>query len=228
MKFWRIVLITTIFIGLLAGETVADMIRFRLLVPVSEGTTPKTEDTPTTTQEVSTPPITIGYSAQLVIYNLGIGSTELGTGFQRKVKLKESDNDDDTLFTETTIVTANFWDLALTYGENFSITAGGGLLQNGKIEVAIDYGGVFEEAYAVTDETIKSVLVSGTASFVTVGFSISFFEIIVGQRWNSIIGTLDKTGTSLENLEDRGVVTVNNRKVKLNTSQTLIGLGFVF
>jgi hypothetical protein len=125
MSVLRFLTLILLFTTLLGACGRSDLIRIRLLTPVSEGK--KDHSILTETTESSTPIYTntsSGGSLYFLFKSIGLGYTTVTTNFEKtSLKLKE-----------TTTLKTNFADVAFGIGENYSFMWGAGILTGGEQE----------------------------------------------------------------------------------------------
>ena len=198
----------------------SDLIRIRLLAPVSEAK--KDHAILTDTKESSTPTYTntsSGGSIYFLLKSIGLGYTTVTTNFEKTgTNLKES----------TTLKT-NFADLAFEIGENYSFMWGAGVLTGGEQERLLSY----------TDEVTKQLSIDnylgGHSLFFALGHHGSGFETLLGYRVNFIKSRLDDSegkipshmGLSTRLTTDE-VVSYESSVISLTTSQVQLGIGVTF
>lgn len=228
MKALKIVLLATIGILLSSSGSFAqifsDIVRIQLLTPSIEKMSVSTVDSSTTTQEVTTLPSTTGGSFSVVVKGIGVGYTTLTTTFEKETKISSTK---DVLLVESTTLTTNFVDLSLTFGENYTIATGFGILSGGELKRDMNYGSSQEEA-GVQDETISSDVITGTSLFIILGIHCEGYEILFGQRQNNIKATLNFEDSSAEKLSDDGTINIQNEAIEIKTIQAMVGIGLTF
>ncbi|MEY8206851.1 MAG: hypothetical protein RPT10_03445, partial [SAR324 cluster bacterium] len=125
MSVLRFLTLILLFTTLLGACGRSELIRIRMLTPVSEGK--KDHSILTETTESSTPIYTntsSGGSLYFLFKSIGLGYTTITT------KMEKSD---ENLTEKTTLVT-NFADVAFGIGENYTFMWGAGVLTGGKGE----------------------------------------------------------------------------------------------
>ena len=196
----------------------SDLIRIRLLVPVSEAK--KDHSILTATNESSTPIYTntsSGGSIYFLLKSIGLGYTTVTTNFEKTgTKLKE-----------TTTLKTNFADLAFGIGENYSFMWGAGVLTGGEQERSVAY----------TDEETKQLQIDnylgGHSLFFTLGHHGSGFETLLGYRVNFIKSKLDDSGTKIPSYMGKSPATgkdvsYESTNISLTTAQVQLGIGVTF
>ena len=160
----------------------SDLIRIRLLAPVSEAK--KDHSILTATNESSTPIYTntsSGGSIYFLLKSIGLGYTTITTNFEKT----------GAKLTETTTLKTNFADLAFGIGENYSFMWGAGVLTGGEQERYVAY----------TDKETKKLWIDnylgGHSLFFALGHHGSGFETLLGYRVNFIKSKLDDSGTKI-------------------------------
>ncbi len=196
----------------------SDLIRIRLLAPVSEAK--KDHSILTATNESSTPIYTntsSGGSIYFLLKSIGLGYTTLTTNFEKTGKN----------LTETTTLKTNFADLAFGIGENYSFMWGAGVLTGGEQERYVAY----------TDKETKKLLIDnylgGHSLFFALGHHGSGFETLLGYRVNFIKSKLDDSGTKIPSYMGKSPATgkdvsYESTNISLTTAQVQLGIGVTF
>ena len=130
MSASRFLALILIFTSLLSACGRSDLIRIRLLAPVSEAK--KDHSILTDTNESSTPIYTntsSGGSIYFLLKSIGLGLTTITTNFEKT----------GAKLTETTTLKTNFADLVFGIGENYSFMWGAGILTGGEHTTKMDY-----------------------------------------------------------------------------------------
>ena len=190
----------------------SELIRIRMLAPVTEDKKDYAIFTDTTSSSSFTPVITnknVGGSLYFLFKSIGLGYTTITTKMEKV---------DEKLTEKTTLVT-NFADVAFGIGENYTFMWGAGVLTGGKWETSLEYA----------SETFnpKHNYLGGHSLFFVLGHHGFGFETLLGYRTNSIkaefeeinsldIGKIDKNYTYESNI------------ISLKTSQVQLGIGFTF
>ena len=214
LRFLPVILFFTILVGA-CGRS--EMIRIRLLAPVSEAK--KDHSILTDTNESSTPIYTntsSGGSLYFLLKSIGLGYTTVTTKFEKtSTKLKE-----------TTTLKTNFADVAFGIGENYSFMWGAGILTGGERKTELDYGN-----YAPFE--LSNNYLGGHSLFFVLGHHGFGFETLLGYRMNFIKSEFDDSGTNIptnymaKSPTDKEVSYESN-KISLTTAQVQLGIGFTF
>ena len=196
----------------------SDLIRIRLLAPVSEAK--KDHSILTATNESSTPIYTntsSGGSIYFLLKSIGLGYTTVTTNFEKTGKnLKE-----------TTTLKTNFADVAFGIGENYSFMWGAGVLTGGEQERYVAY----------TDKETKKLSIDnylgGHSLFFALGHHGSGFETLLGYRVNFIKSKLDDSGTKIPSYMGKSPATgkdvsYESTNISLTTAQVQLGIGVTF
>ena len=196
----------------------SDLIRIRLLAPVSEAK--KAHSILTDTQESSTPIYTntsSGGSLYFLLKSIGLGYTTITTNFEKT----------GAKLTETTTLKTNFADLAFGIGENYSFMWGAGVLTGGEQERYVAY----------TDKETKKLRIDnylgGHSLFFALGHHGSGFETLLGYRVNFIKSKLDDSGTKIPSYMGKSPATgkdvsYESTNISLTTAQVQLGIGVTF
>jgi hypothetical protein len=196
----------------------SDLIRIRLLAPVSEAK--KDHSILTATNESSTPIYTntsSGGSIYFLLKSIGLGYTTITTNFEKTGEK----------LTETTTLKTNFADLAFGIGENYSFMWGAGVLTGGEQERYVAY----------TDKETKKLLIDnylgGHSLFFALGHHGSGFETLLGYRVNFIKSKLDDSGTKIPSYMGKSPATgkdvsYESTNISLTTAQVQLGIGVTF
>jgi len=196
----------------------SDLIRIRLLAPVSEAK--KDHSILTATNEPSTPIYTNtsnGGSIYFLLKSIGLGYTTITTNFEKTGEK----------LTETTTLKTNFADLAFGIGENYSFMWGAGVLTGGEQERYVAY----------TDKETKKLLIDnylgGHSLFFALGHHGSGFETLLGYRVNFIKSKLDDSGTKIPSYMGKSPATgkdvsYESTNISLTTSHVQLGIGVTF
>ena len=217
MSVLRFLTLILLFTTLLGACGRSDLIRIRLLAPVSEGK--KDHSILTETTESSTPIYTntsSGGSLYFLFKSIGLGYTTVTTNFEKtSTKLKE-----------TTTLKTNFADVAFGIGENYSFMWGAGILTGGERITKLDYD-------ANDPETLLINYLGGHSLFFVLGHHGFGFETLLGYRMNFIKSEFDDSGTNIptnymaKSPTDKEVSYESN-KISLTTAQVQLGIGFTF
>ncbi len=196
----------------------SDLIRIRLLAPVSEAK--KDHSILTATNESSTPIYTntsSGGSIYFLLKSIGLGYTTITTNFEKTGEK----------LTETTTLKTNFADLAFGIGENYSFMWGAGVLTGGEQERYVAY----------TDKETKKLwtdnYLGGHSLFFALGHHGSGFETLLGYRVNFIKSKLDDSGTKIPSYMGKSPATgkdvsYESTNISLTTAQVQLGIGVTF
>ena len=216
MSVLRFLTLILLFTTLLGACGRSDLIRIRLLTPVSEGK--KDHSILTETTESSTPIYTntsSGGSLYFLFKSIGLGYTTVTTNFEKtSLKLKE-----------TTTLKTNFADVAFGIGENYSFMWGAGILTGGERKTELDYGNN-------APSELSNNYLGGHSLFFVLGHHGFGFETLLGYRMNFIKSEFDDSVTKIPNymgkLPTEKDVSYESSKIRLTTSQVQLGIGFTF
>ena len=215
LRFLPVILLFTILVGA-CGRS--DLIRIRLLAPVSEAK--KDHSILTDTTESSTPTYTntsSGGSIYFLLKSIGLGYTTVTTNFEKT----------GTNLTEKTTLVTNFADLAFGIGENYSFMWGAGVLSGGKQKTELKYGS--NPIWKLRNVNV----LTGHSLFFALGHHGSGFETLLGYRMNFIKSKFDDSGTKIPT-EYMGMsptdenVSYESTRISLTTSQVQLGIGVTF
>ena len=218
MSVLRFLTLFILFTSLLGACGRSDLIRIRLLAPVSEAK--KDHSILTATNESSTPIYTntsSGGSIYFLLKSIGLGFTTITTNFKKTGEK----------LTETTTLKTNFADLAFGIGENYSFMWGDGILTGGEQERYVAY----------TDKETKKLLIDnylgGHSLFFVLGHHGSGFETLLGYRVNFIKSKLDDSGTKIPSYMGKSPATgkdvsYESTNISLTTAQVQLGIGVTF
>ena len=218
MSVLRFLTLIILFTTLLGACGRSDLIRIRLLAPVSEAK--KDHSILTATNESSTPIYTntsSGGSIYFLLKSIGLGYTTVTTNFEKT----------GTNLKETTTLKTNFADLAFGIGENYSFMWGAGVLTGGEQERYVAY----------TDKETKKLLIDnylgGHSLFFALGHHGSGFETLLGYRVNFIKSKLDDSGTKIPSYMGKSPATgkdvsYESTNISLTTAQVQLGIGVTF
>ena len=218
MSVLRFLTLILLFTTLLGACGRSDLIRIRLLAPVSEAK--KDHSILTDTNESSTPIYTntsSGGSLYFLLKSIGLGYTTVTTNFEKT----------GTNLKETTTLKTNFADLAFGIGENYSFMWGAGVLT----------GGEQERYLAYTDKETKKLWIDnylgGHSLFFALGHHGSGFETLLGYRVNFIKSKLDDSGTKIPSYMGKSPATgkdvsYESTNISLTTAQVQLGIGVTF
>jgi hypothetical protein len=217
MSVLRFLTLILLFTTLLGACGRSDLIRIRLLTPVSEGK--KDHSILTETTESSTPIYTntsSGGSLYFLFKSIGLGYTTVTTNFEKtSLKLKE-----------TTTLKTNFADVAFGIGENYSFMWGAGILTGGERITKLDYD-------TNDPEPLLNNYLGGHSLFFVLGHHGFGFETLLGYRMNFIKSEFDDSDTNIPTnymakLPTEKDVSYESSKIRLTTSQVQLGIGFTF
>ena len=218
MSVLRFLTLILLFTTLLGACGRSDLIRIRLLAPVSEAK--KDHSILTDTRESSTPTYTntsSGGSIYFLLKSIGLGYTTITTNFEKTGEK----------LTETTTLKTNFADLAFGIGENYSFMWGAGVLTGGEQERYVAY----------TDKETKKLWIDnylgGHSLFFALGHHGSGFETLLGYRVNFIKSKLDDSGTKIPSYMGKSPATgkdvsYESTNISLTTAQVQLGIGVTF
>ncbi len=217
MSVLRFLTLILLFTTLLGACGRSDLIRIRLLAPVSEGK--KDHSILTETTESSTPIYTntsSGGSLYFLFKSIGLGYTTVTTNFEKtSTKLKE-----------TTTLKTNFADVAFGIGENYSFMWGAGILTGGERITELDYDN--NVPFKLTNNYL-----GGHSLFFVLGHHGFGFETLLGYRMNFIKSEFDDSGTNIptnymaKSPTDKQV-SYESPDIRLTTAQVQLGIGFTF
>ncbi len=214
MSVLRFLTLILLFTTLLGACGRSDLIRIRLLAPVSEGK--KDHSILTETTESSTPIYTntsSGGSLYFLFKSIGLGYTTVTTNFEKtSLKLKE-----------TTTLKTNFADVAFGIGENYSFMWGAGILTGGERITELDYDN--NVPFKLTNNYL-----GGHSLFFVLGHHGFGFETLLGYRMNRITSEFD--GTKIPDYMGKSPtekdVSYESPNIRLTTAQVQLGIGFTF
>jgi len=215
MSVLRFLTLILLFTTLLGACGRSELIRIRMLTPVSEGK--KDHSILTETTESSTPIYTntsSGGSLYFLFKSIGLGYTTVTTNFEKtSLKLKE-----------TTTLKTNFADVAFGIGENYSFMWGAGILTGGERITNLDY-----DTY--DPEPLLNNYLGGHSLFFVLGHHGFGFETLLGYRMNFIKSEFDGTKIPTDymgKLPTEKDVSYESSTIRLTTSQVQLGIGFTF
>ena len=211
MSVLRFLTLILLFTTLLGACGRSDLIRIRLLTPVSEGK--KDHSILTETTESSTPIYTntsSGGSLYFLFKSIGLGYTTVTTNFEKtSLKLKE-----------TTTLKTNFADVAFGIGENYSFMWGAGILTGGERITELDYDN--NVPFKLTNNYL-----GGHSLFFVLGHHGFGFETLLGYRTNSIKAEFEEINSLVIGKTNENF-TYESNIISLKTSQVQLGIGFTF
>ena len=192
----------------------SELIRIRMLAPVTEDKKDYAIFTDTTSSSSFTPVITnknVGGSLYFLFKSIGLGYTTITTKMGKKT---------DTDHTENTTLVTNFTDVAFGIGENYSFMWGTGVLSGGKRETSLEYGSnTFKP---------KHNYLGGHSIFFVLGHHGFGFETLLGYRTNFIKAEFEEIGLPSTVGKTDEDFTYESNKINLTTSQVQLGIGFTF
>jgi len=214
MSVLRFLTLILLFTTLLGACGRSELIRIRMLTPVSEGK--KDHSILTETTESSTPIYTntsSGGSLYFLFKSIGLGYTTVTTNFEKtSLKLKE-----------TTTLKTNFADVAFGIGENYSFMWGAGILTGGERITELDYDN--NVPFKLTNNYL-----GGHSLFFVLGHHGFGFETLLGYRMNRITSEFD--GTKIPDYMGKSPtekdVSYESPNIRLTTAQVQLGIGFTF
>ena len=215
MSVLRFLTLILLFTTLLGACGRSDLIRIRLLAPVSEAK--KDHSILTDTNESSTPIYTntsSGGSLYFLLKSIGLGYTTVTTNFEKT----------GTNLKETTTLKTNFADVAFGIGENYSFMWGAGILTGGERKTELDYGNN-------APSELSNNYLGGHSLFFVLGHHGFGFETLLGYRMNFIKSEFDDSGTKIPDYMGKSPtdkVSYESNKISLTTSQVQLGIGFTF
>ena len=213
MSVLRFLTLILLFTTLLGACGRSDLIRIRLLTPVSEGK--KDHSILTETTESSTPIYTntsSGGSLYFLFKSIGLGYTTITTKMEKMT---------DTTHTEKTTLVTNFTDVAFGIGENYSFMWGAGVLSGGKRETSLEYGGS-------GPFNPKNNYLGGHSIFFVLGHHGFGFETLLGYRTNFIKAEFEESNLPSTVGKTGKEFTYESNKLSFTTSQVQLGIGFTF
>ena len=221
MSVLRFLTLILLFTTLLGACGRSDLIRIRLLAPVSEAK--KDHSILSNKNESSTPTYTNtsnGGSLYFLLKSIGLGYTTVTTKFE-----KTGTNPTATNLKETTTLKTNFADVAFGIGENYSFMWGAGILTGGEQKTELDYGNN-------APSELSNNFLGGHSLFVVLGHHGFGFETLLGYRMNFIKSEFDdsedKIPSHMGKLPTEKYVSYESSKIRLTTSQVQLGIGFTF
>jgi len=225
MSALRFSLLIILFPILFAACGRSDLIRIRLLSPISE--TKKDHSifsnltSVSTSKTTSADPKTSGGSLYFLFKSIGLGYTKLTTIIEKEAR---STTGDTLILKEKTTLVTNFTDLAFGIGENYSFMWGAGVLAGGsKLDTSLNYGYNGEP-----DETLKHKDLSGHSLFLVLGHHGYGFETLLGFRTNSIKAEIEDSGSSAKTLKTAAKLNYESTGIRITTNQLQLGIGVTF
>jgi hypothetical protein len=225
MSALRLAVLLIIFQILFAACGRSDLIRIRLLSPVSETKKDHSiftdESLSSSEKEITVAdPKTSGGGVYLLFKSIGLGYTTLTTKIENGI----SNSSSNALFLKekSTLVT-NFADLAFGIGENYTLMWGAGVLSGGKLDTTLNYGYT-----GATDETLQHKELSGHSMFLVLGHHGSGFETLLGFRTNYIKAELEDSLSSATTLKTASSISYERTGLRFTTNQLQLGIGVTF
>lgn len=217
MSVLRFLTLILLFTTLLGACGRSDLIRIRLLAPVSEAK--NDHSILTDTNESYTPTYTntsSGGSLYLLLKSIGLGYTTVTTNFEKT----------GTNLKETTTLKTNFADVVFGIGENYSFMWGAGILTGGEHTTEMDYD-------TNDPEPLLNNYLGGHSLFIVLGHHGFGFETLLGYRMNFIKSEFDDSGNNIPTNYMAKSPTVKevsyeSNKISLTTAQVQLGIGFTF
>ena len=198
----------------------SELIRIRMLAPVTEDKKDYAIFTDTTSSSSFTPTITnknVGGSLYFLFKSIGLGYTTITTKME-----KTGTNFNKKTITEKTTLVTNFTDVAFGLGENYSFMWGAGVLSGGKRETSLEYGGS-------APFNPKNNYLGGHSIFFVPGHHGFGFETLLGYRTNFIKAEFEESNLPLSKVGKTGKdFTYESNKLSVTTSQVQLGIGFTF
>ena len=191
----------------------SELIRIRMLAPVTEDKKDYAIFTDTTSSSSFTPVITnknVGGSLYFLFKSIGLGYTTITTKMEKA---------DEKLTEKTTLVT-NFADVAFGIGENYTFMWGAGVLTGGKWETSLEYDSKTFNP--------KHNYLGGHSLFFVLGHHGFGFETLLGYRTNSIKAEFEEINSSDDIGKADEDFTYESNIISLKTSQVQLGIGFTF
>jgi len=225
MSALRLPILLILFPILFAACGRSDLIRIRLLSPVSET---KKDHSIFTDESLSasaksvtaTDPKTSGGGVYFLFKSIGLGYTTVTTKIENEISNSSSSA---LLLKEQTTLVTNFTDLAFAVGENYTLMWGAGVLAGGSLDTTLNYG-----YSGATDETLKHKELSGHSLFMVLGHHGFGFETLLGFRTNYIKAELEDSLSSASTLKTASSISYENTGLRLTTNQVQLGIGITF
>jgi len=225
MSALRLTVLIILFPILFASCGRSDLIRIRLLSPVSETKKDHSiltdESLSASEKEITVAdPKTSGGGVYFLFKSIGLGYTTLTTKIENGI----SNSSSNALFLKekSTLVT-NFADLAFGIGENYTLMWGAGVLSGGKLDTTLNYGYT-----GATDETLQHKELSGHSMFLVLGHHGSGFETLLGFRTNYIKAELEDSLSSATTLKTASSISYERTGLRFTTNQLQLGIGVTF
>jgi hypothetical protein len=225
MSALRLTVLIIIFPILFAACGRSDLIRIRLLSPVSETKKDHSlftdESLSASEKEITVAdPKTSGAGVYFLFKSIGLGYTTLTTKIENEIR--NSSNNALLLKEESTLVT-NFADLAFSIGEDYTLMWGAGVLSGGKLDTTLNYSYT-----GATDETLQHKELSAHSMFLVLGHHGSGFETLLGFRTNYIKAELEDSLSSATTLKTASSISYERTGLRFTTSQVQLGIGVTF
>jgi len=225
MSALRLTVLIIIFPILFAACGRSDLIRIRLLSPVSETKKDHSiftdESLSASEKEITVAdPKTSGAGVYFLFKSIGLGYTTLTTKIENEIR--NSSNNALLLKEESTLVT-NFADLAFSIGEDYTLMWGAGVLSGGKLDTTLNYSYT-----GATDETLQHKELSGHSMFLVLGHHGSGFETLLGFRTNYIKAELEDSLSSATTLKTASSISYERTGLRFTTNQVQLGIGVTF
>ena len=225
MSALRLTVLIIIFPILFAACGRSDLIRIRLLSPVSETKKDHSlftdESLSASEKEITVAdPKTSGAGVYFLFKSIGLGYTTLTTKIENEIR--NSSNNALLLKEESTLVT-NFADLAFSIGEDYTLMWGAGVLSGGKLDTTLNYSYT-----GATDETLPHKELSGHSMFLVLGHHGSGFETLLGFRTNYIKAELEDSLSSATTLKTASSISYERTGLRFTTNQVQLGIGVTF
>ena len=225
MSALRFSVLIILFPILLSACGRSDLIRIRLLSPVSET---KNDYSIFTDESLSVlakkitvaDPKTSGSGVYFLFKSLGLGYTIVTTKIENKISNSSSDA---LLLKENSTLVTNFTDLAFSIGENYTLMWGAGVLSGGKLDTNLNYG--YGES---VDETLHHKELSGHSLFLVLGHHGFGFETLLGFRTNYIKAELEDSLSSAKTLKTLSSISYESTGLPFTTNQVQLGIGVTF
>jgi len=225
MSALRLTVLLIIFQILFAACGRSDLIRIRLLSPVSETKKDHSiftdESLSSSEKEITVAdPKTSGGGVYLLFKSIGLGYTTLTTKIENGISNSSSNA---LLLKEKSTLVTNFADLAFGIGENYTLMWGAGVLSGGKLDTTLNYGYT-----GATDETLQHKELSGHSMFLVLGHHGSGFETLLGFRTNHIKAELEDSLSSATTLKTASSISYERNGLRFTTNQLQLGIGVTF
>ena len=225
MSALRLTVLIIMFPILFAACGRSDLIRIRLLSPVSETKKDHSiftdESLSASEKEITVAdPKTSGGGVYFLFKSIGLGYTTITTKIENEIS--NSSSNSLLLKEESTLVT-NFADLAFSIGEDYTLMWGAGVLSGGKLDTTLNYSYT-----GATDETLQHKELSGHSMFLVLGHHGSGFETLLGFRTNYIKAELEDSLSSATTLKTASSISYERTGLRFTTNQVQLGIGVTF